>query len=140
MGASDWDRTGAPTALTVDDTATENIFAGNCLEFPAGSLNELILLDSNLALSISSSQEIDISDALQKDSAIFNANADSIVRVSSDIALRVDIGASPTVTTTSGARMPAEMVEYFVVPAGEIISLISEDGVSTGRATLTVMA
>ena len=66
-------------------------------------------------------------------SGVFDANADTIVRVSAVGNVRVQVGATPTALATSMA-MAAGTVEYFRILAGCKVAVLG------GKATVTVMA
>ena len=65
------------------------------------------------------------------------ALASRIVRVSSSVNTRIALGTS--VLTNTGYRMPGDAVEYFEVSPGQTLAFISEDGVTSGVATVTDM-
>jgi hypothetical protein len=48
------------------------------------------------------------------------------IRVSTDTAIRLEFGANPTATTSSGTRMPANTVEYFGITQGHKVAVIDE--------------
>lgn len=41
MAAADWDRTNGSSFVTIDDTATDNIFGENCLDMPGSTLGNI---------------------------------------------------------------------------------------------------
>lgn len=84
------------------------------------------------ALSIGSNTELDGTSASAA-SAVFDANADTIVRICAVGDIRVAVGTAPAASTTS-MSMAAGTVEYVRVLAGDKIAVLG------GKATLTVMA
>lgn len=62
-------------------------------------------------------QEVTAITSTAQQSSAFQANT-AFIRLCADIAIRYSVGTNPTATATS-TRLPADVVEYVGVPAGE---------------------
>jgi hypothetical protein len=85
------------------------------------------------ALGIGTATELTITDASQQSAAI----SSTLVLVSPAETIRVATGTSPSVTKTTGTRVPANTMLWLKINSGDKVAIIAEGTAAAGKCTFT---
>ncbi len=69
-----------------------------------------------------------------------SATIDStVVRLASDIGLKIAFAADPTASAAGGSFLPANTIEYLALNSGDKLAAIAKDGASSGTLYITLL-
>lgn len=95
-------------------------------------------------LAIGNDISVIIEDENVHETLVLNTGVETIIRINSSFAIMVKTGelnpnVSPAPTRDIGLKISADQPEYFNVPAGEALAVITEDGLTFGTINITKM-
>ena len=87
---------------------------------------------------------LSLSDANVAETLVVDAGVESVVRIVAPMVVRMSVGVldpnvSPAPTVTTELRILADQPEYFKIPAGEAIAMITEDGSTFDTVNIIIM-